>query len=49
MPYAMLIGEKGNISRIEQIKTFGMINKDSANSAIANCSREPKVVARFSR
>jgi hypothetical protein len=46
----MLIGEKGkSISKIEQIKTFGMINKDSANSAIASCSREPRVVARFSR
>lgn len=29
--------------------TFGIIKKDSANSAMANCSLDPKVVARFSR
>ena len=26
-----------------------MTNNDSANSAIASCSRDPKVVARFSK
>lgn len=30
-------------------RTFGIISKDSANSAIASCSLDPKVVARFSR
>lgn len=29
--------------------TFGITNKDSANSAMANCSRDPKVVARYSK
>ena len=30
-------------------RTFGMINKDSANSAIASCPRDPNVVARYSK
>lgn len=39
------------VSYVQNItdQTFGMINKDSANSAIASCSLDPRVVARFSR
>jgi hypothetical protein len=31
------------------INTFGMIKRASANSAIASCSLEPRVVARYSK